>query len=282
MMIRKDFSGFLQQVEISFWTSLVSLMGDRRMFRRTIAVLLTAMVVVASLFLGVIIRGASSGNSEEDSVLKTSAGIRKAGLVSAKKQANTLVVFIDELRSPTPRLHGVWLLVSHPDIPNLSLLPLYPGIHHGGSSTNRSLAESFRFDSVSQIEEGFFQALHQMEIQWSDYLVLDESAVKALLEFVYRSSFDGGGSPSLVETLQLPTALDNPQASLFRQVGLAMELCNRPMNPLLQADLATITSLTAGHLRATFGALEWGRYQKYGARLTCDFPTLERQAALGP
>lgn len=162
-------------------------------------------------------------------------------LLPARVQRNILVIGVNHLESPSPELEGVWLILYLPDMPRVTLMPIYPsvgrGLNGGQITTDFALAQNFKLDAQSKPDLAFFEALSKKDIHWDNYLLLDEIALIDLIDFM-------GGLEKLpgmnevqpekitgVQTLaQLQPTIKSPEHALLSQMQIAQRLCRTPFS----------------------------------------------------
>lgn len=196
----------------------------------------------------------------------------------ATGQHNVLLVNVDDLASQSPRLVGVWLILSIPPEAHLTLLPLYPAVLSGGEEADRYLENSFSLDADRSLAPAFITALQEMDLWWDNYIILDGSAMQELL----KVSVAAGGSRSINQaslSRGLPKPWENREAALHSQSSLLTNLCRQLGGKQLHADPAALYQRISPHLQTDFQPDQilnaWSVMHKLNAPVSCEFPTLQ-------
>ncbi len=211
-------------------------------------------------------------------------------VLPARAQRNILVIGVNHLESPSPVLEGVWLILYLPDMPRLTLMPIYPTVtrgQNGGQITaDFALAQNFRLGPQSIPDPAFFQALSEIDVRWDNYLLIDEIALIDLIDFMggleKMPGINGTQSEKItgVQAVALlqPT-INNPGHALLSQMQIAQRLCRIP--PSLSAPHERIPELfdTLGKhlvtdLQPSQVLADFKSMLPAGGSLTCEFPFL--------
>lgn len=211
-------------------------------------------------------------------------------VLPSRLQRNILVIGVNHLESPSPELEGIWLILYLPDMPRVTLMPIYPSVMRGASGgriiADSALAQNFRLDSKSVPETSFFEALAELDIHWDNYLLLDEIALIDLIDFMggleKTPTVDGAQSDKTtgIQALaHLQPTLNNPEHALLSQMQIAQRLCrthlslNNPPEriPELFDTLGKhlVTDLQPSQVIADMKSM-----LPAGGGITCEFPFL--------
>jgi hypothetical protein len=192
-------------------------------------------------------------------------------------QHNLLVVEVDSLSSPEPKLKSVWLLISLLETNNLTLIPLYPRIKSGVIFIDPSLSQAFRLTPQGYPGPIFLKQLGQ-KIWWDNYLLIDEVGVTKVLETLKYQEKDNLNLNTSNTYEAIPPVWLDPETALQGQVALLKETCahidKRPgfsnINSILQqANAHILTDLDQS------GKPHQDKFDHQEIQsLTCEFPTL--------
>jgi hypothetical protein len=212
-----------------------------------------------------------------------------------QKQRNILLIGINHLESPSPELESVWLILYLPDMPKLTLMPIYPTVGFGNArgqiTVDPSLATLFQVGMDSTPDSAFFQYLSQDDIHWDSYVMVDEVALIDLIDFL--GGLEEKSDPKLAESgktsgiqalARLQPTVGNPQKALFSQIQLFQQFCrtasflNAPPQriPVLFQTISNhlVTDLEPGQVIADLESM-----LSSGGEINCEFPFLTSLSA---
>lgn len=211
-------------------------------------------------------------------------------VLPARTQRNILVIGVNHLGSPSPELEGVWLVLYLPDMPRITLMPIFPSVvrgQNGGQITaDFALTQKFLLGPKSIPDPAFFEALNKLDIHWDNYLLLDEIALIDLIDFMggleKSPGMNGAQSEKTtgVQTLaQLQPTIKNPEYALLSQMQIAQRLCRATLSlntpperiPELFDTLGKhlVTDLQPSQVIADLKSM-----LPAGGSITCEFPFL--------
>lgn len=197
-------------------------------------------------------------------------------------QRNLLIIGVDDLVSDSPSLKSVWLIIFMPNTPHFMLLPVYP---------NNSLAEknqlpstvtlqgAFQVDRHKTPRDSFFKALEAKDIWWNGYILLDETALIEVSNFVSRIG-ENSKSNVLNTIKNVPNPDDDPLGSLLGQAEFVQSLCNQTTH-LSTVDTQQYLKLLEKvhkhiHSDLDFETIikDWQQLITYSGNISCEFPSL--------
>ncbi len=283
-----------RRLEIVFWTGWVSAVRAVHLARvgRTVVILL----VLVSCLMGLALVKTSTGYLERGAMslgffsgmIPASANAMQNGApartgpvalsntdgasdYAAATQVNVLLLIVDRLGGVSPRLEGVWLLVSDPQKRALTFLPLYPS----GSS---DLSRSFRLAPSGAPSRAFLDSVRQKGVWWHHYLVLDYASLSALVELVGGVNLGSTRVHGVEAVTRLLSPAQPPEAFLGGQALLIEAICLQSTGLFATADPDLVTGLLAGSDERSDISPEafqqgWD-YASQGGGLTCEFPTV--------
>lgn len=198
------------------------------------------------------------------------------------QQRNLLVIGVDDIDAEIPGLRSVWLIIFMPNTPHFMLLPIYPtgtftDTNH--PSTIGSLPESFHLDRGKTPHDSFFKALEVKEIWWHAYILLDDTALLEISNFVGRNGGDSSSYPKDVFK-NTPDPENDPLGSLLGQAEFVQLLCKQTthLSDVERSQYLKLLTKVEGHLRSDLDLdttiMEWQQLVKQGGNITCEFPTL--------
>lgn len=198
------------------------------------------------------------------------------------QQRNLLVIGVDDIDAETPGLRSVWLIIFMPNTPHFMLLPIYPNGTFADTnqpSATGSLPKAFQLDRGKTPHDSFFKALEAKEIWWHDYILLDETALLEIGNFVARNEGDSSSYPNDVFK-NTPNSKDDPLGSLLGQAEFVQLLCKQTthLSDVERSQYLKLLTKVGGHLRSDLDLettiMEWQQLIKEGGNITCEFPTL--------
>jgi len=276
------------RVELSFWHFVIGLLTESRGIQSLIAWVINDLTPRLTVFMRTFNWRRALGWVTSALVLSIILGqgdnSRFQGLAipgfspvplspPATGQRNLLVIGIDDLSSPSPRLESVWLVSFFPGQSTFTLFPIYPDILENNKSDHEALAKDFSLDANDTPNQAFFDLLGQ-ETWWNNYLVIDEAGWAAILDFlggvvIDGRLLDGSGAPVSL------TLWDDPSASAGGQAALLQAACLRAAS-LHQEEVIQGLSLLAPHLRSdldlTQAPQDWSTEPGSRLGLHCEFP----------
>lgn len=201
-------------------------------------------------------------------------------------QNNILLVGVDDLESPTPRLESAWLILYITQTPHFTLMPIYPDTPPKAGKPAQpvtDLAKLFQDDPQGPPGPDFFSELKARGLWWSGYILIDRQALSEIIDRVSGLSAQGE-SEDLPQGAQavarIPFAGKDPQVASLMQAEIAQQLCKAAGN--LNADhineLEDLFLLYTRHIQSDIdreqAAAELVGMLVQGSRITCEFPTL--------
>lgn len=197
-------------------------------------------------------------------------------------QRNLLVIGVDDIDSEAPSLRSVWLIIFMPNTPHFMLLPIYPNWSLSETSqpnTNDTLPVAFQLDKRKIPRDSFFKALETNDIWWHDYLLLDETALLEISNFIGRK--DDDNSTNNVDVFKnVPNPDDDPLGSLLGQAEFVQSLCQQTtyLSNVTAPQYLKLLTKVEGHIRSDLDfettIIDWQQLLKQGRNISCEFPSL--------
>jgi hypothetical protein len=214
-------------------------------------------------------------------------------------QISLLLVTVDDLQSPRPRLESVWLAELVPPDPRVTFLSVYPSFSADEAQRDGSLVNAFQVEIAEnslQIGQDFLKVLQGRKLFWSGTVLLDKYALASTLDYLnlpqpeqslsdQQADQPVGYPDGAAKVEGMVSASQNPQMALFSQASIYQDLCQSAAQrtPVLDPDSqAALAKILEGHLYLTLDPQEalprLKAYQSEGASLFCVFPTLPIQS----
>jgi len=187
-------------------------------------------------------------------------------------QHNLLILLVDQLTAPHPRLEGIWLLITIPENPQLTLVPVFPAAN-AQTLDQPHYAELFTMSDDHHPGPGFLALLDE-QILWDDYLVADRDDISRILNDLEVQAVPGDARGAVNEGL-----LDfDQELSVEQQTQLWQSTCSA-LSTILSGDAsASLVDLFNSNLLTTYS---WEKSPFFkpgesvkGTNLVCEFPTL--------
>ncbi|MEN6434718.1 MAG: hypothetical protein ABFD58_02770 [Anaerolineaceae bacterium] len=180
-------------------------------------------------------------------------------------QTNLVLLRVDDLSSPTPRLISIWIAFLGPaDYPGLTVMALYPNLENPAQI--QPLADSFALGSDNLPVPEFWQQLAAFNFTWDGYLLADTQAISPILGWINNTQ--------TALTAQPATDGEGYRVILEEETSVFKEIC------VTLSDTAEVSgqapdwgSIIPLHMRTdmTFEAMmySWGKLNTPGAVTPC-------------
>ena len=195
-----------------------------------------------------------------------------AKLVSTQErgngQRNLIIIFVDQMAAPQPKLEGIWLLITYPESPDITLVPIFPNNKQQPPGST-SYTESFEMTADNQPNSSFLNLLTE-QVLWDNYLITDRDGMNSVINILED------GSKALVST---ETAfLNDPELTLEQQTLLWQSTCSHLSKIKRLEEIETLYHKFSINFSTN---LNWDELPLYpwaleheGEKLECEFPTL--------
>lgn len=167
----------------------------------------------------------------------------------ATGQSNVLIIGVDRLTYADPRLESIWLLAHFPGEPDIKLIPLYPKPVSDPVNNQHQIAAIFELSPAGFPGKDILDYLHQQQIWWSSYIILDEVALIEILDFVGGVKIDGQKLSGALALGSLTPAKEDQLAAVNSQMQLLQELCLQINNLPPQVNPDALLSLIPWHIK---------------------------------
>lgn len=192
-------------------------------------------------------------------------------------QRNILFIAVDQIASSTPALESIWLLITYPEITNLTLVPVYPGNQNDSTNADTSWVQLFSMRSNQTLNDDFIEAMHD-RILWDNYMVIDQSDISSVLNNI-KNDADGAGQQEIQASQDILSAIEGfSNTSLDNQVNLWNSVClelsrytglDEIKELLHQISQDVRTNLFWNEIIQQWTVEDQGEFQ-----IGCEFPTL--------
>jgi hypothetical protein len=202
-------------------------------------------------------------------------------------QNNVLLIGVDDLETPAPRLESVWLVLYIAQTPHFTLMQIYPGRTSGSGdagSPETDLESLFQSDPQGSPGPDFFTELKARGLWWSGYVILDRHALARAIDLIADLSgagIDKALSPGSAAVARVPFAWHDPQGAYQGQVELVQNLCMAALNlyPDHISKLEDYFLLFDRHIMSDIGreklAAEMVGMLVHNNRISCELPFLD-------
>ncbi|GAB4476549.1 MAG: hypothetical protein Kow0088_14460 [Anaerolineales bacterium] len=167
-----------------------------------------------------------------------------------RSQTNLLILFVDELNSPSPHLISAWLLIHPKGTSRLLFLPIFQE-----DAPISDLVASFQIDH-QQLSKRFIKAIAEHQILWHSYILVDQTVQRKIIADIAHSEL---------------------QENIL-SIDTLSTICT--ILPLDAKTLSSLKRFIPDHLAADFNldeAIDLWQYHLSGtSNLRCEFPTLSK------
>lgn len=276
-----SYSTILQKMEIYFWTTLVEMMKNQRVFRLTL-VILTIVLLGGGIAIGSLVKKPQSGSlstavtQELPALVDGSLSTTAQPVVYTYQQENFLVILVNSLIAKRPELEGVWLVGSASSVPQIVFLPLYPSHRKADMEAYSSL---FEIDSDGNLAPSFLDYLRSKNVWWDHYLMTDRVSLAEFVQIAGLTGMEGRDWSGVELVNTLPKTNQTPEAALKAQAQIANELCRSFPGLIENTSPDILWGLLAHNMRSDLTLEKVASIQAVfrlsGGTPACDFPTLQ-------
>jgi len=278
------------KLEISFWHIAIYLLTDfpmvRKMLKWVYGQIQKLSCEKASNLIRIFVGGLSIGLSITIIIITTliiSNFIHKnssqESLIASNTnngQKNILVIGVDEFSNTNPNLFGIWMLIYFPENPSkLTFVPIIPDLNDQSHQTDINLMGSFKLTPDGFPTDSFFDRLHENQIWWHGYVLLDSIAIQEIFSFFYQID-----QPQLSNTTNIlfdqHTLWTSQSQSMDNQNDLLDILCELATSSPAYTDIRHLSTLIPNHIRTNLNVhqtiQDWQRLFALKADISCEFP----------
>jgi len=212
----------------------------------------------------------SRGPSQKDFV-DNSASLINNG------QHNLLVITVDQLASAKPVLESIWLLITYPEISNLTLVPIFPTGQDDMKTDDLTLAQTFVMTAQQTPNSDFLELIRE-KIYWDNYLVVDQKGVSNVLKILQQYPKGSPGTENQTNMILLPQIGQEIDRSLENQVRIWNGVCLELSRISNAGEMENLIQQISPHIRTNLVLEElsqqWLLEQPNDFQMGCEFPTL--------
>ena len=193
-------------------------------------------------------------------------------------QQNLLVITVDQLALAKPVLESIWLLITYPEISNLTLVPIYPSIREDSITAHLMLAQTFVMTAQQTPHSEFLELLRE-KIYWDNYLIADQKGVSSVLRILDQFSERYPGQKNQTNSILLPqTGQEVDRRSLENQIQIWNGVC-LDLSRISKADeIENLIQQISPHFHTNLLweelSQQWSFEQPNDFHMGCEFPTL--------
>ena len=240
----------------------------------------TSLLLIAIFCFSTLLGYQASGWLIPDQLMDTlvnQAPRQETDLSELEDQHNILVIGVDNLASPAPRLESTWLVMYFPDLAHVSFVPLYPLTASTGVESNQTLQLAFEIARDGSPSPIYLDYLASLGVWWDHYILLDRTALAELIDSsAGLKTTDGPTGMQLVSRVDAPSG--DPTAVIQAQMGLIATVCRGNTQSALTASPEAILANLSGHLHTNLNTKLIHRtlhqMMKVAGSLVCEFPTI--------
>ena len=217
--------------------------------------------------------------------------IASQGDIDNSKQRSILIVTVDDLKDNRARLDSIWLILYVPNLPEITLIPVYPEISSTGDGLNidldNDLQAKFNLEPGAIIDPIFMTHLREFGITWSKYFILDRSTINQINQYAtdlhkeFPPSSNREESSSIIPNVELTQT----ERILF-QAEIAQNICHRYAEIMLTPDTVLryfprVLDRIETDLNAQEAAYEIWTIEEAMAGFSCVFPSFSAMQTAG-
>jgi hypothetical protein len=212
----------------------------------------------------------SIGSSQKDFVDDSASRINNG-------QQNLLVITVDQMAFAKPALESIWLLITYPEISNLTLVPIYPSTQEDSKTADLELAQTFAMTAQQTPHSEFLELLRE-KIYLDNYLILDQKGVSSVLRILHQFAEGLPGKENQTNSILLPQSGQRVDRSLENQVqiwyGICLELTRISKAGKIEGLIQKISPHVLTDLKWEKYSQQWSFEQPKDIQIGCEFPTL--------
>ena len=212
----------------------------------------------------------SIGPSQKDFVDDSASRINNG-------QQNLLVITVDQLAFAKPALESIWLLITYPEISNLTLVPIYPSIQEDSKTADRKLAQTFALTAQQTPHSEFLELLRE-KIYLDNYLIVDQKGVSSVLRILHQFAEGLPGKENQTNSILLPQTGQEVDRSLENQVQIWNSVCLELSRISKASEMEDLIQKISPYVRTNLLweelSQQWSFEQPNDFQMGCEFPTL--------
>jgi len=216
--------------------------------------------------------------------------IAPQGEVNNSKQRSILIITVNDLKVNGAKLDSIWLLLYVPNLPEITLIPVYPKINSSGDSIkvdlDYDLQTKFKLEPGGILDPIFLAHLRENGVTWSKYIILDRSSINQIDQFATNPQIEHpsgsyhGELSSIITDKELTTA-----ERILSQAKIAQNICHHYTELMLTPDTVLkyfprLVDRIETDINAQEAAYEIWTFDKAMAGFRCVFPSFSAMNAM--
>jgi len=209
--------------------------------------------------------------------------IASQGDVDNSKQRSIMIITVDDLKVNAARLDSIWLILYVPNLPEITLIPVYPEISSSEDGLkidlDNDLQAKFKLESGAIIDPFFLTHLREYGVTWSKYIILDRSTINQINQYATDPQKELPPSSYREEPSSIipNTELTQTERILF-QAEIAQNICHQYTELMLTPDTVLryfprVLDRIETDLNAQEAAYEIWTIEEALAGFSCVFPS---------
>jgi hypothetical protein len=192
-----------------------------------------------------------------------------------------LLIGVDSVEAPKPKLESLWLLSFLPSDSTLQLLPIFPSRNGVLTDFDKKLNRSFDITAISgnSLSGNFRNILKENNFWWSGYIIFDHAALMELFKDLSAKKIDNQIISIDQAILALTGVIDNPEKAYSAQLAIIQTSCQKMSEVSQIIDWSPVISFINNHIVTDLDITqifqEWEVKLSSPQNINCRFPTME-------
>ncbi len=238
---------------------------------KAVAIILSIVAFVACLLIGM--QAGLQSNSQPQIKPSNTPNL----WLSPSQQRTVAYILADNLQSNAPRLIGVWFALYRPDLPKVTLIPLYPPNPANRASAGLDLSSSFKLTKEKTPDQEFVTAMKGFHAQWNGYILTDLEGVSRTVDWMQGIETSQGKMDGATAFTILTQSWDDPSGALQGQVLLLSGACASIAKLSIEANWSGLAgALSPDHMRTDLPLdmmiTDWKALVSASDPLSCEIP----------
>jgi hypothetical protein len=187
-----------------------------------------------------------------------------------RNQQNLILMQVDNLAAPRPRLEAAWLMIYMPNQPDVNLLMLYPS----NKESYKKLADKFKLTPSRELDADFNNTLLSFGFGYQGFIIVDETGFTNWIDWLGGVDVGSGKQDGLAVLKQLPMPWTDIDNAVTRQKITSNSICNvMSLLPMETDWSALLVELMPAHLLSNLtlqdAVTTWQHMKDGQARFHC-------------
>lgn len=167
--------------------------------------------------------------------------IAQQGDLDNSKQRSILIITVDDLSANGARLDTIWLILYIPNLPEITLIPIYPKINPSEDSIevvlDYDLKTQFKLEPRGILDPMFLALLRENGVSWSKYIILDRATINQIDQFATNLKIDNptGSNHDDLSSI-IPDKELTPTERILSHAKIAQNVCQHYTELMLTPD----------------------------------------------